>query len=134
MERKGGPLRDLANQVAEREPAAEPAAAAASRDHRVQLDAGRVTGGRRRDLTLAVATGGAGFDYRARLIARRYGAAQDEGVEVGGLVGTADGAAEVNLCFPAVDLPPQLQRLVVELDVRLAEPGRAPALHVVDRS
>ncbi len=124
----GNPLRDLVDQVAERVSGPDREGTQGALTHRVELDAGRAPGGRPRDVELSVATGGAGFDYRARLVARPYGDAAAPPVEVGALAGTADGSGDVSLRFPDVDLPQRLQRLTLRVDVRLPRPGPAPAL------
>jgi hypothetical protein len=113
-----------------------PAAPPVPSEHVVVLDAGRAIGGSSRTIELVVETNRVGhpasFEYRAILAGRPYGQA---GAEAGSwtVLASRDGRgrppARLPLRFEGVELPPGLQRLRLELALRLAEPReQAPAL------
>lgn len=120
----------------EPEPEPEPAAApppTASAEHLVVLDAGRAIGGSSRTVELAVATNRAGvpasFEYRATLAGRPYGRDAEPWTTLASQEGRGRPPARLPVRFEDVDLPPGLQRLRLELALRLAEPReQAPAL------
>jgi hypothetical protein len=112
------------------EPAAPPRATA---EHLVVLDAGRAIGGSTRAIELAVATNRVGdpasFEYRATLAGRPYGQAAGSWTTLASQEGRGRPPARLPVRFEAVELPPGLQRLRLELALRLAEPReQAPAL------
>jgi hypothetical protein len=115
-------------------PAPEPEpAAAAPPEHLVVLDAGRAIGGSSRTIELAVATNRLGdpasFEYRATLAGRPYGDTDGPWTDLASQEGRGRPPARLPVRFEAVDLPPGLQRLRLELALRLAEPrDQAPAL------
>jgi predicted flap endonuclease-1-like 5' DNA nuclease len=115
-------------------PAPEPEpAATAPPEHLVVLDAGRAIGGSSRTIELAVATNRLGdpasFEYRATLAGRPYGDTDGPWTDLASLEGRGRPPARLPVRFEAVDLPPGLQRLRLELALRLAEPrDQAPAL------
>jgi len=124
---------------AERTAAPAPApAATASRDHVVALDAGKVIGGRRRNIELVVSTAKvaprAEFEYRATLSGRPYGqasAAAGAWTNLAGRTGRGQPPHGLPLRFEAVDLPAGVQRLKLEMMLRLPTPTRlAPALEL----
>jgi hypothetical protein len=115
--------------------APEPAAPSrASAEHLVVLDAGRaIGGGSGRTIELAVATNRVGdpasFEYRATLAGRPYGQAAGSWTALASQEGRGRPPARLPVRFEAVELPPGLQRLRLELALRLAEPReQAPAL------
>jgi hypothetical protein len=113
-------------------PEPEPAAAAPP-EHLVVLDAGRAIGGSSRTIELAVATNRLGdpasFEYRATLAGRPYGDTDGPWTDLASQEGRGRPPARLPVRFEAVDLPPGLQRLRLELALRLAEPrDQAPAL------
>jgi hypothetical protein len=122
------------------EPAPEPAPAPVPAEHLVVLDAGRAIGGSRRTIELVVQTNRMGdpasFEYRATLAGRPYGEADDSaapwavlGSDAGRGRPPARLPARLPVRFEAVELPPGLQRLRMELAVRLARPRvEAPPL------
>jgi hypothetical protein len=120
----------------EPEPEPEPAAApppTASAEHLVVLDAGRAIGGSSRTVELAVATNRAGvpasFEYRATLAGRPYGRDAEPWTTLASQEGRGRPPARLPVRFEDVDLPPGLQRLRLELALRLAEPrDQAPVL------
>lgn len=112
------------------EPAAPPRATA---EHLVVLDAGRAIGGSTRAIERAVATnrvgGPASFAYRATLAGRPYGQVAGSWTTLASQEGRGRPPARLPVRFEAVELPPGLQRLRLELALRLAEPReQAPAL------
>jgi hypothetical protein len=112
------------------EPAAPPRATA---EHLVVLDAGRAIGGSTRAIELAVATnrvgGPASFAYRATLTGRPYGQVAGSWTTLASQEGRGRPPARLPVRFEAVELPPGLQRLRLELALRLAESReQAPAL------
>ena len=115
---------------------APPAPSPVPSEHLVVLDAGRAIGGSSRTVELAVATNRAGvpasFEYRATLAGRPYGEADDAAATW--TVLASDGGrgrppARLPVRFEAVELPPGLQRLRLELALQLARPrAEAPTL------
>jgi hypothetical protein len=124
------PAPDLAPQAAAPAPAPVPA------EHLVVLDAGRAIGGSRRTIELVVQTNRMGdpasFEYRATLAGRPYGEADDSAAPwtvLGSDAGRGRPPARLPVRFEAVELPPGLQRLRLELALRLARPrAEAPPL------
>jgi hypothetical protein len=95
-------------------------------EHLVVLDAGRAIGGAARTIELVVATnrmGGppAGFEYRATLAGRPYGTAASW-TPLATEAGRGRPPASLPVRFEAVAIPPGLQRLRLEMALRLAEP------------
>jgi hypothetical protein len=113
-------------------------ATTSSRDHVVTLDVGNVIGGRRRSIDLVVSTTevapGAEFEYRATLAGRPYGQASSTGPAWSNLAtrnGRGQPPERLPLLFEAVELPAGIQRLRVELMLRLQSPTRrAPTLEL----
>ena len=105
-------------------------------EHLVVLDAGKAIGGSRRTIELVVETNRVGdpasFEYRATLAGRPYGEADDAAATW--TVLASDGGrgrppARLPVRFEAVELPPGLQRLRLELALKLARPrAEAPTL------
>jgi hypothetical protein len=123
------------------EPAPAPAPALAApppvpTEHLVVLDAGKAIGGSRRTIELVVETNRVGdpasFEYRATLAGRPYGEADDAAATW--TVLASDGGrgrppARLPVRFEAVELAPGLQRLRLELALKLARPrAEAPTL------
>jgi hypothetical protein len=104
----------------------------------VVLDAGKAIGGARLDLELVVATdqlAGVGeFEYRATLSGRSYGRAAEPApawTRLADQAGSARPPDRLSLHFEGVELPEGLQRLQVELALRLPSARRrAPVLTV----
>jgi hypothetical protein len=105
----------------------------------VVLDAGKAIGGRARDLTLDVSTapllGVEEFEFEATLAARVLASGSADATSVGSgwvTVGTRHGVghppAVLPLHFDGVTLSSGVQRLRLELAVRLPDGGPAPAL------
>jgi hypothetical protein len=117
-------------------PAAYPAPPPVPSEHLIVLDAGRAIGGSRRTIELVVQTNRMGdpasFEYRATLAGRPYGEADDSAAPwavLGSDAGRGRPPARLPVRFEAVELPPGLQRLRLELAVRLARPrAEAPPL------
>lgn len=107
-------------------------------EHLVVLDAGRAIGGARRTLELAVETSRMGepasFRYQATLASRPYGLAGDPAAAwttLASEAGRGRPPARLPLRFESVELPPGLQRLRLELSLRLARPrAEAPPLRL----
>jgi hypothetical protein len=117
------------------DPVPDPAPAPAPSEHLVVLDAGRAIGGSRRTIELVVQTNRMGdpasFEYRATLAGRPYGGAGDatSWTVLSSDAGRGRPPARLPVRFEAVELPPGLHRLRLELDLRLARPrAEAPAL------
>jgi hypothetical protein len=122
-------------------PAAAPAperTRPASREHTVVLDAGKAIGGARRSLDLVIATdrmaGVEAFEYRATLTGRSYGQAGEPApawTRLADQAGHARPPDQLPLRFEGVELPQGMQRLRLELALRLpAARRRAPVLAV----
>jgi hypothetical protein len=116
-------------------PAAYPAPPPVPSEHLIVLDAGRAIGGSRRTVELVVQTNRMGdpasFEYRATLAGRPYGEAGDATpwTVLGSDAGRGRPPARLPVRFEAVELPPGLQRLRLELALRLARPrAEAPPL------
>jgi hypothetical protein len=100
-----------------------------SRDHLVVLDAGKAVGGGRRSIELVVSTAAvadvAAFDYQATLVGRALGQAAEDG-RAWALMAQRAGRAQpphpLPLRFEAVELPGGIQRLRVEMAIRLPAP------------
>jgi predicted flap endonuclease-1-like 5' DNA nuclease len=115
-----------------------PAAAAATRDHLVVLDAGMAMGGAARTIELVVSTDQAAdmgeFEYRATLAGRAYGQPPEAGASwttLASHTGRADPPNRLPLRFEAIRLPRGVQRLRLELALRLPESKQeAPALRL----
>jgi hypothetical protein len=113
-------------------------ATAWSRDHVVTLDVGNVIGGRRRSIDLVVSTTDAApkaeFEYRATLAGRPYGQASSTGsawTDLAARTGRGQLPERLPLLFEAVELPAGIQRLRLELMLRLQSPTRrAPTLEL----
>ena len=115
---------------------APPAPSPVPSEHLVVLDAGKAIGGSRRTIELVVETNRVGdpasFEYRATLAGRPYGEADDAAATW--TVLASDGGrgrppARLPVRFEAVELPPGLQRLRLELALQLARPrAEAPTL------
>ncbi|HET6685741.1 MAG TPA: hypothetical protein VFH02_04355 [Jiangellaceae bacterium] len=125
---------------AEHTPTPAPARAASpSRDHVVTLDVGNVIGGRRRSIELVVSTARvaprADFEYRATLAGRPYGQAPATGpawTDLAAHTGRSQPPERLPLRFDAVELPPGVQRLRLEMTLRLQAPTRrTPTLKLV---
>lgn len=118
--------------LAERTAAPAPARATTpSRDHVIVLDVGNVIGGRRRSIELVVSTAKvaprAEFDYRATLAGRPYGratTADPAWTNLSGRTGRGQPPDRLPLHFEAVELPPGVQRLKLEMMLRLQSPTR----------
>ncbi len=117
-------------------PPAPARAATPSRDHVIVLDVGNVIGGRRRSIELVVSTAKvaprAEFEYQATLAGRPYGqatAGDPAWTNLAGHIGHGQPPERLPLRFEAVDLPAGIQRLKLELMLRLQSPTRrAPKL------
>jgi hypothetical protein len=117
-------------------PSVKPAPAwSASRDHVVVLDAGKAIGGARRDIELVVETSQvahAEFEYRATLAGRSYGHATQPApswTTLARRTGRASPPDRLPLRFEAVELPHGVQRLRLEVAMRLPTPKeRTPSL------
>ncbi len=117
---------------------AQARAATPSRDHVIALDVGNVIGGRRRSIELVVSTAKvaprAEFEYRATLAGRPYGqatTADPAWTNLAGHTGRGQPPDRLPLHFEAVDLPPGVQRLKLEMMLRLQSPTRrAPKLEL----
>ncbi|HEU4396248.1 MAG TPA: hypothetical protein VFU54_00255 [Actinomycetota bacterium] len=113
-----------------------PAAPAAPRDHVVILDAGKAMGGSARNIELVVSTEQvaevAEFEYRATLAGRAYGQSPEAGsswTTLASRSGRAQPPDRLPLRFEAVQLPRGVQRLRLEMALRLPASGQeAPAL------
>lgn len=108
---------------------------AASRDHVVVLDAGKAVGGSRRDLELVVSTArlaGIGeFEYQATLASRAFGHVSADWATLAGRAGHGHPPEDLPLRFEAVELTPGVQRLRLQLALRLASPMTGvPALEL----
>ena len=102
-----------------------------SRDHIVVVDVGKVIGGVRRSIEIALSTGRvkprAEFEYRATLAARPYGqiATVDPAwTNLGESAGRGHPPDRLPLRFEAVVLPPGVQRLKLQMMLRLSSPTR----------
>lgn len=107
----------------------------ASRDHMVVLDAGKAVGGSRRDLDWVVSTARLAdigeFDYQATLAGRVYGDTPAKWATLAGHTGRGRPPEDLPLCFAAVELPPGVQRLRLQLALRLPVPQQgAPVLQL----
>lgn len=117
-------------------PPSSPAPAAMpSRDHAVVVDVGKVIGGARRRIEFAVSTARfkprAEFEFRARLAARPYGqvAVVDQAwTNLAESVGRGRPPNPLPLRFEAVELPSGVQRLRLEMMLRLPSPTRRPPI------
>ena len=115
---------------------APPAAPAATRDHVLILDAGKAVGGAARNIELVVSTDQAAdlgeFEYRATLAGRAYGQPPEAGsswTTLASRTGRASPPNRLPLRFEAVQLPRGVQRLRLEMALRLpAYKQEAPAL------
>jgi len=127
--------------VAVAEPGGQPAPArspAGSREHFLVLDAGKAIGGARRSIELLVSTAlmadVAEFEYRATLAGSAYGQPPGTGPSWTALAertGRSHPPDRLPLRFDAVELPQGLQRLRLEMALRLPLPRReAPALEL----
>jgi hypothetical protein len=96
------------------------------RDHMEILDAGRAIGGSRRDIDVTVLTervpDHAEFSYQATLEGRDYGLTSQDWTPLAVHTGHAQPPDSLPLHFQAVELPPGLQRLRVQIAARLATP------------
>ncbi len=106
-----------------------------SRDHVVILDAGKAIGGSRRDLEWVVSTDRLAnigeFAYQATLAGRAYGHASAQWATLAGHTGYGHPPESMPLRFEAVELPPGVQRLRLQLALRLPTPTqRAPVLEL----
>lgn len=145
----GESLQDLSGRIAEhaaaagasgpRPPNADAAAAAPhrrpSRVHMAVLDAGKAIGGATRDVELDLGTDKVGdvpeLEYQATLSGRPFGqaGAPSTWTTLARQAGRVPVSERLPLRFTAVALPPGIQRLRVEVALRLPEPTEdAPTL------
>ncbi len=108
---------------------------AASRDHVVVLDAGKAVGGSRRNLELVVSTARLAdigeFEYQATLAGRAFGRASAGWATLAAHTGHGHPPDDLPLRFEAVELPPGVQRLRLQLALRLSSPTKGvPALEL----
>ena len=96
------------------------------------LDAGKAIGGARRNIELVVVTDQLGvkeFEYRATLSGRAFGQATAPAASwttLAGHTGRAHPPDMLPLRFEGVDLPRGLQRLRLEVALRLPSPKKGP--------
>lgn len=139
----GDTLRELSESIAARaaEPApvpvettSKPPAPAESRDHVVVLDVGKAVGGSRRNLEWVVSTARltdiSEFEYQATLAGRAYGQTPEKWATLAGHTGSGHPPDSLQLRFEAVELPPGVQRLRLQLALRLPSPKETPALEL----
>jgi hypothetical protein len=107
----------------------------ATRDHVVILDAGKAMGGAARNIELVVSTDQLDigeFEYRATLAGRAYGLPPEAGASwtmLASHTGRAHPPSRLPLRFEAVQLPRGVQRLRLEMALRLpASKPEVPAL------
>lgn len=106
---------------------------AASRDHVVVLDAGKAVGGSRRDLEWVISTAQLAdigeFEYQATLAGRPYGHTPADWATLASQTGYGHPPDSLALGFEAVELPSGVQRLRLQLRLRLRSPKQqAPVL------
>jgi hypothetical protein len=111
-----------------------------SRVHTAVLDAGKAIGGASRDIELELATDNVGgvpeLEYQATLSGRPFGKDGERSTwaTLARQAGRASVSDRLPLRFTAVALPPGLQRLRVEVTLRLPEPSEAgPRLAIAGR-
>lgn len=108
---------------------------AESRDHVVVLDVGKAVGGSRRNLEWVVSTARLAdigeFEYQATLAGRPYGQTPEVWATLASQTGYGHPPGSLPLRFEAVELPPGVQRLRLQLALRLPTPRQeAPVLEL----